>query len=173
LPRALKSSNIGSDGGGQAPVSRGAQGSRCSLSPTWHCSTPAPPPPTSQKCVVVTEAGTYLRLIDSCITQLKAQGPSRTCNKSKEEDTKGGHLFREELNEVFVASRRLGTAVPPHHHRPACPVYLLPEPCREQPCAPSGPRETRSTAALEATQGQILSQSPTDATRLWWHLYGS
>jgi len=22
-------------------------------------------------------------------------------------------------------------------------------------------------------QGQILSQSPTDATRFWWHLYGS
>ena len=33
-----------------------------------------------------TEAGSYLRLIDSCITQLKAQGPSRTCNESKEED---------------------------------------------------------------------------------------
>jgi len=32
-----------------------------------------------------TEAGSYLRLIDSCITQLKAQGPSRTCNESKEE----------------------------------------------------------------------------------------
>ena len=28
----------------------------------------------------------YLRLIDSCITQLKAQGPSRTCNESKEEE---------------------------------------------------------------------------------------
>ena len=28
-------------------------------------------------------------------------------------------------------------------------------------------------ATLEATQGQILSQSPTDATRFWWHLYGS
>ena len=27
----------------------------------------------------------YLRLIDFCITQLKAQGPSRTCNESKEE----------------------------------------------------------------------------------------
>ena len=27
----------------------------------------------------------YLRLIDSCITQLKDQGPSRTCNESKEE----------------------------------------------------------------------------------------
>jgi len=29
--------------------------------------------------------GSYLRRIDSCITQLKAQGPSRTCNASKEE----------------------------------------------------------------------------------------
>ena len=33
-----------------------------------------------------TEAGSYLRLIDSCIAQLKAQGPSRTCNESKEEE---------------------------------------------------------------------------------------
>jgi len=33
-----------------------------------------------------TEAGSYLRLIDSCITQLKAQGPSRTCTESKEEE---------------------------------------------------------------------------------------
>jgi len=31
------------------------------------------------------EAGSYLRLIDSCITQLKAQGPARTCNESKED----------------------------------------------------------------------------------------
>ena len=31
------------------------------------------------------EAGSYLRLIDSCITQLKAQGPSRTWNERKEE----------------------------------------------------------------------------------------
>ena len=29
-----------------------------------------------------------LRLIDSCITQLKVQGPSRTCNESKEEEKK-------------------------------------------------------------------------------------
>ena len=34
------------------------------------------------------EAGSYLRLIDSCITQLKAQGPSRTSNESKEEEEK-------------------------------------------------------------------------------------
>jgi len=26
---------------------------------------------------------------------------------------------------------------------------------------------------LQATQEQILSQYPTDATRFWWHLYGS
>ena len=32
----------------------------------------------------------YLRLIDSCITQLKAQGPSRTCNEIKEEDSHDG-----------------------------------------------------------------------------------
>ena len=32
------------------------------------------------------EAGSYLRLIDSCITQLKAQGPARTCNESKVEE---------------------------------------------------------------------------------------
>ena len=32
------------------------------------------------------QPGSYLRLIDSCITQLKAQGPSRTCNESKEEE---------------------------------------------------------------------------------------
>jgi len=30
-----------------------------------------------------------VRLIDSCITQLKAQGPSRTCSESKEEGEKG------------------------------------------------------------------------------------
>ena len=35
--------------------------------------------------VLVTEAGSYLRLIDSCITHLEAPGPFRTCNDSKEE----------------------------------------------------------------------------------------
>ena len=38
-----------------------------------------------------------LRLIDSCITQLKAQGPSRTCNESKEEE-EGFRAQREQLN---------------------------------------------------------------------------
>ena len=44
-----------------------------------------------------------------------------------------------------------------------------------QRCSIPGPKNQGSCpkAALEATQGQILSQSPTDATRFWWHLYGS
>ena len=48
------------------------------------CTSPRPtggPAPAPAK-----EAGSHLRLIDSCITQLKAQGNSRTCNESKEEE---------------------------------------------------------------------------------------
>jgi len=45
--------------------------------------------------VRVAEAGSYSRLIDSCITQLKAQGPSRTCNESKE--ALPGHGVRPQL----------------------------------------------------------------------------
>jgi len=40
----------------------------------------------SEWCTRPTEAGSFLRLIDSCITQLMAQGPFRTCNESKEEE---------------------------------------------------------------------------------------
>ena len=32
------------------------------------------------------EEGSYLRLIDSCTTQLKAQRPSKTCDESQEEE---------------------------------------------------------------------------------------
>jgi len=32
------------------------------------------------------EAGSYSRLINSCFTQLQAQGPTRTCNENKEQD---------------------------------------------------------------------------------------
>ena len=40
------------------------------------------------------DAGSFLRLIDSCITQLKAQRPSRTCNESKEELRRCGRAGR-------------------------------------------------------------------------------
>ena len=46
------------------------------------------------------EAGSYLRLIDSCITQLKAQGPSRTCAESKEEEEES-QLPRYRLPEAL------------------------------------------------------------------------
>ena len=45
-----------------------------------------------------TEAGSYLRLIDSCITQLKAQGPSRICTESKENQ----EWFREGVGTQLV-----------------------------------------------------------------------
>ena len=55
-----------------------------------------------------TEAGSYLRLIDSCITQLKAQGPSRTCNQSKEEEEE--HLV---LPSTQRAAKAFSVAGPP------------------------------------------------------------
>ena len=47
----------------------------------------------------------YLRLIDSCITQIKAQGPSRTCNESKEEE--------EEATNTLSTSRASSGRTPP------------------------------------------------------------
>jgi hypothetical protein len=44
------------------------------------------------------EAGSYLRLIHSCITQLKIQGPSRTCDESTEEK-------EEEEEEGWVSGK--------------------------------------------------------------------
>ena len=41
------------------------------------------------------EAGSHVRLIDSCTTQLKAQGPSRTCNEIKKEDEELAEKDRE------------------------------------------------------------------------------
>ena len=38
------------------------------------------------------ETGSYLTLIDSCITLHMAQGPSRTCNESKEEEVYASKL---------------------------------------------------------------------------------
>jgi len=47
-------------------------------------------------------AGSYLRLIDSCITQLKAQGPSRTRNVCKEEEEKEEEEEEEDSREAVV-----------------------------------------------------------------------
>ena len=65
-----------------------------------------------ERGVVVTEAGSYSRLIYSCITQLKAQGPSRTCNESKEE---GENLSRAVSLALFELAQE-GVAVRGHIH---------------------------------------------------------
>ena len=40
-------------------------------------------------------AGSCLSLIDSCITQLREQGPSGTCNESKEEEERNTCITQE------------------------------------------------------------------------------
>ena len=56
------------------------------------------------------EAGSCLRLIDSCIAQLKAQGPSRICNESKEEEERRtwakGVLGVKSNTPILVTYRR-------------------------------------------------------------------
>jgi hypothetical protein len=53
-----------------------------------------------------TEAGLYLKLMDSCITQLKAQGPSRTCNESKKEEEKKKDLMRPDTSSCSSCPSR-------------------------------------------------------------------
>ena len=48
----------------------------------------------------------YLRLIDFCITQLKAHGPSRTCHESKEQEEKGFGVYLDK-HRVAGAARNL------------------------------------------------------------------
>ena len=52
------------------------------------------------------EAGSYLRLIDSCITQLKDQGPSRTCNESKEEEEDDVRAEHSPAAKVIVSTSK-------------------------------------------------------------------
>ena len=67
-------------------------------------STPNPEPAKAEnRGVVVIETGSYLKLIDSRVIQLKAQGPSRTCNESQEE---------EERLHTSGSSSWLGYALP-------------------------------------------------------------
>ena len=53
------------------------------------------------------EAGSYLRRIDCCITQLKAQGPSRTCNESQEKDKCAHSTFSHGVNTPHPALQTL------------------------------------------------------------------
>ena len=55
-------------------------------------------------------------LTDSCVTQLKAQGPSRTCNESKEEEDK---------NEGWVLTVGVGVSAAPLIHHSVVPGVVL------------------------------------------------
>ena len=69
--------------------------------------------------VVVTESGSYLRIIDACITQLKAHGPSRICNESAEqEEKKHFNACQENLSEWPPAGAAFGPNI----------VWLEPDP---------------------------------------------
>ena len=60
------------------------------------------------------ETGSYLRLKDSCITQLKAQGPSSTCNESKEQEEE----INQKLPDPFAPFRCRTTSAQVRHSRP-------------------------------------------------------
>jgi len=59
-----------------------------------------------------------LRLIDSCITQLKAQGPSRTCNESKEEEEETWVFWPHPHDVVFSSYLGCRSAAVPGHPTP-------------------------------------------------------
>jgi len=82
------------------------------------------------------EAGSFLRLIDSCITQLKAQGPSRTCNESKEEEEEeegGGRAPR--------LLRAGATCSDPERPRETRPVVVTTCRRRRRPISPTTPTD--------------------------------
>jgi len=88
---------------GSVPLARGVGSEFC----TVHSSEP--------EMWCGTEAGSYLRLIDSCITQLTAQGPARTCNESKEEEEGVRSLCTVHSSEPAVTPKPLlilGAAAP-------------------------------------------------------------
>ena len=55
------------------------------------------------------EAGAYLRLVDTCITQRKAQGPFRTWNESQKEEQRilqdGDSVIGREPHEITKANK--------------------------------------------------------------------
>ena len=65
------------------PATAGRPPPRCVSPPICGCGTT---PTRSAYLRLIDSVSAYLRLIDSCINQLEAQGPSRTCNESKEEE---------------------------------------------------------------------------------------
>jgi len=93
------------------------------------------------------EAGSNLRPIDSCITQLEAQGPYRTCNESKEEEAQ-----RERERLVCYCPKTSASTAPCTSRRMCCPTHCT---SYYAPCQPLG----------RAFSGWIRSSPPTQQER--------
>jgi hypothetical protein len=67
----------------------------------------------------------YMRLTDSCITQLKAQGPVRTCNESKEEEEEAHCMPLSHSSSPVTWDCLMRNCPPPWDHRRALGIGLL------------------------------------------------
>ena len=81
---------------------------------------------------------------DSCITQLEAQGPSRTCNESKEDEDEGLGMGQARFG-MGLRDGVGGNAIPPPHLRAVtCSGYGV------------GPYGARRDAAPELREEESL-----------------
>ena len=98
--------------------------------------------------------GSYLRLAESCLTQLKAQGPSRTCNESKEEEqvpwtSPSKQAVRDEEGRRYRGTSLIRNTCPSQDHRRAPGKGLLQGPgdelltMSEVPLYVNGPKGRR------------------------------
>jgi len=104
------------------------------------------------------EAGSYLRLIDSCITQIKAQGPSRTCNESKEEHVRVPCCGRGAVREGGGARASRKAAPPAGCAKAAAPV--------SGSCSPA----TAAPRRGPGSKGLALSPTGSEPPRRWGRL---
>ena len=100
--------------------------------------------------ILVTEAGSYLRLITFCTTQLKAQGPSRTCDENKEEE------YEHSSGRIFIFARQRLTQTPltgarSDGHPPG--IVLVPRVRGHRPPCPALDPEAGGVQASEAVWG--------------------
>jgi len=108
---------------------------------------PARPPLAGVEAVTAQERAT--QIAEACITRDVVERLDRDGVAIVDHE-----MFRELAAAVLVGAQR----------------FLPPCPSNRAAMGVRGPREL-SQPTLEATQGQIVSQSPTDATRFWWHLW--
>ena len=91
------------------------------------------------------EAGSYWRVVDSCNTQRKAQGPCRTCNESNDETEEKSLRCRQPLTRLAVrrSRERQTIRVDSHYQSSLDDVYVHVAPWSEFPIVPSYPHHMR------------------------------